>query len=77
MPFDELPRVYNPERGFVCTAEDMDGGYGVEQCPNDMDTIADLARLEPILKSRGYSAADINDIFHNNWLRFFRRVLPN
>ena len=55
---------------------DLDGGYGTEQTPADLETIADLQKLEPILRTRGYSETDIDNIFHGNWLRFFRRWLP-
>src|SRR5690606_16570494 len=37
---------------------DLDGGFGVESCPHDLDTIADLSKLAPILHARGYSEAD-------------------
>mgnify|MGYP003419316880 CR=1 FL=1 len=37
--------------------------------------IADLAKLQPLLRSRGYSDDDIAAVFHGNWLRFLRRVL--
>ena len=33
---------------------DLDGGYGTEQTPEDLDTIADLQNLVEILGSRGY-----------------------
>ncbi len=55
---------------------DLDGGFGVESCPHDLDTIADLQKLAPILKSRGYSETDLTAIFHGNWLRFFSEALP-
>jgi membrane dipeptidase len=55
---------------------DLDGGFGTEQTPRDLDTFSDLHKLEPILSERGYSAADIDLIFHGNWLRFFGRALP-
>jgi membrane dipeptidase len=51
---------------------DLDGGFGREQTPCDMDTIADLQRVPDMLKQRGYSAADIEGVMHGNWLRFFR-----
>lgn len=54
---------------------DLDGGYGTEQTPRDLDTIADLQKLGPLLADKGYSARDIEAIFHDNWLRFFTRVL--
>ena len=55
---------------------DLDGGFGFEQTPHDLNTIADLQKLEPILVARGYSEADIDLIFHGNSLRFFRNALP-
>lgn len=55
---------------------DLDGGYGTEQTPNDLDTIADLQKLGDILGKRGYSDDDIALIMHGNWIRFFRENLP-
>jgi membrane dipeptidase len=55
---------------------DLDGGFGTEQTPRDLNTIADLQKLAPILERRGYTNADIDAIFHGNWLRFFLRALP-
>ncbi len=49
---------------------DLDGGFGREQSPGDLDTIADLARIPAMLAKRGYSAADIEGIMHGNWLHF-------
>ncbi len=48
---------------------DLDGGFGREQSPCDLDTIADLQQLPAKLAARGYSEADIKDIMHGNWLR--------
>ena len=54
---------------------DLDGGFGKEQCPLDLDTIADLQNLDGILKKRGYSDDDINKIFNKNFIDFLIRVL--
>ena len=54
---------------------DLDGGYGTEQTPHDLDTIADLQKLSGLLANKGYSENDIASIFHGNWLRFFTNVL--
>jgi membrane dipeptidase len=51
---------------------DLDGGYGREQSPGDLDTIADLQRIPAMLKDRGYTDSDIEAIMHGNWLRLFR-----
>jgi membrane dipeptidase len=55
---------------------DLDGGFGYEQTPRDFNKITDLQKLAGILSERNYSDADINLIFHGNWLRFFKEALP-
>jgi len=53
---------------------DLDGAFGTEQCPSDVDTIADLQKIPPILAKRGYTAADVENVMHGNWLRFLRKA---
>ena len=53
---------------------DLDGGFGREQSPGDLDTIADLQRLPGLLKERGYSEPDIKGIMYGNWVRFFKEA---
>jgi len=53
----------------VGIGSDLDGGYGREQCPYDMETIADMQNLAPILAGRGYAAEDVEAIMHGNWIR--------
>ncbi|HEY3967921.1 MAG TPA: membrane dipeptidase [Planctomycetaceae bacterium] len=54
---------------------DLDGGFGKEQTPKDLDTIADLPKVAEILSRRGYSQADIDGIMYQNWVKFFERAL--
>lgn len=54
---------------------DLDGGFGSEQTPQDLNTIADLQRLVGIFEDRGYEAHDIEGIMHGNWLRALRSAL--
>jgi membrane dipeptidase len=54
---------------------DLDGGFGREQSPKDLDTIADLQKMAGLLKERGYSDDDVAGIMHGNWLRFLRGVI--
>ncbi len=54
---------------------DLDGGFGREQSPADLDTVAGLQRLATGLHARGYSDADVAAVCHGNWLRIFDRVL--
>ncbi|MEW5977381.1 MAG: membrane dipeptidase [Acidobacteriota bacterium] len=53
---------------------DLDGGFGREQSPGDLDTIADLQRLPQLLGERGYRDSDVEAILHGNWLRFFKNA---
>lgn len=53
---------------------DLDGGYGKEQCPTDLDTIADLQKIPSILKKRGYSENDIENIMWKNWVRLLEKA---
>lgn len=53
---------------------DLDGGFGREQCPCDLDTVADLSRLGGILAGRGYGEEAVRGILYENWVNFFRRA---
>jgi membrane dipeptidase len=55
---------------------DLDGGFGSEQVPMGLESIADLQKLEGILAARGYRDEDITAVFHGNWLRFLGSHLP-
>ena len=57
----------------VGIGSDLDGGYGTEQTPCDLDTIADLQRSPDLLRARGYGEEDVRKIMHGNWLSFFER----
>ncbi len=59
----------------VGIGSDLDGGFGNEQTPMDLDSVTDLHSLVPALASRGYSPADIDNIFSGNFLRFLREHL--
>lgn len=54
---------------------DLDGGFGREQCPADLDSIADLVCIPELLSRRNYSSAAIGQIMHGNWLRLLRKAL--
>jgi membrane dipeptidase len=54
---------------------DLDGGFGTEQTPMDLDSIADVARVAPLLAARGYKQDDIDGIMRGNFLRFLREHL--
>jgi membrane dipeptidase len=60
----------------VGLGSDFDGGFGLGAVPADMDTIADLQKLGPILETKGYSNEEVAAILGQNWLRHLRTWLP-
>jgi len=55
---------------------DLDGLFGSEQTPEEVDTIADVQKLPPLLKARGYADIDVANVMAGNAIRFFERTLP-
>ena len=53
---------------------DLDGAFGTEQSPKDIDTIADLQKIPVMLENRGFSEEDIENICSKNWLTFLRKA---
>lgn len=60
---------------FIGIGSDLDGIFGTEQAPWDLNSIADLQKFDHILQNRGFSNKDIDAIFHGNWLTFLRKNL--
>lgn len=60
----------------VAIGSDLDGGFGREELPHDLDTIVDLQDFQGLLAGRGYGEDDVAAILHGNWLRLLRRDLP-
>jgi membrane dipeptidase len=58
----------------VGIGSDLDGAFGKEQCPADLETIADLQKIPTLLTKRGYKTSDIENVMHGNWLRFLRKA---
>ncbi len=55
---------------------DFDGGFGMQVVPAEIDTIADLQKLVPLLSEKGYTSDDITAILGGNWLRHLHHGLP-
>ncbi len=53
---------------------DLDGAFGTEQSPADLETIADLQKIPDLLRKRGYSDQDITKVIGENWLNFLKRA---
>jgi membrane dipeptidase len=60
----------------VGIGSDADGGFGLQSVPAEMDSIADLQKLVPLLNKKGYSEEDVQGIMGNNWTRFLEETLP-
>ena len=56
---------------------DLDGAFGNEQCPYDLDTISDLQKVPLLLSKRGYNDKDIKSIMHQNFINFLETHLPD
>ena len=52
---------------------DLDGGFGTEQTPVEIDTIADLQKIPGMLEARGYGSSEIEGIMKRNFIRFLER----
>lgn len=55
---------------------DFDGGFGLEDVPVEVDSVADLHKLTPFLQELGYNEKDLIQIFAGNYLRVLESVLP-
>lgn len=60
----------------VGIGSDMDGGFGVDNIPRELQTISDLPKLADTLAAQGFADDDIIKIMHGNWVRFFTDNLP-
>ncbi len=61
---------------YAGIGSDLDGAFGNEQCPYDIDTIADLQKIPEMLYKKGYDKNDITNIMSDNWIRFLYNYLP-
>ena len=71
--YDHICQIAGNSR-HIAIGSDLDGAFGTEQSPYDIDTIADLQKLPELLKLRGYSDVDITNVLHGNWLKFLRNT---
>jgi len=60
----------------VGIGSDLDGGFGCEQTPQDVTSIADLQRLPALLRKRGFTGEAIKDVMRGNFIRFLEKALP-
>ena len=55
---------------------DFGCGFGWPSVPKEVNSIADMQKLVPILQKRGYSTAQVAAVFHGNWERILNQALP-
>ena len=55
---------------------DFEGGLGWLAVPAEVESIADLQKVAPLLAEKGYTPEDIEAIFHGNWESILQRILP-
>jgi microsomal dipeptidase-like Zn-dependent dipeptidase len=55
---------------------DFDGGFGLQSVPPEIDSVADLQKVGPLLAERGYTDEDVANVLGGNWLRCLKRDLP-
>jgi membrane dipeptidase len=60
----------------VGIGSDFDGGFGLQKTPFEIDTIADLQKLIPLLDDKGYTEKDIEAVLSRNWIDLLSRSLP-
>ena len=58
----------------VGIGSDLDGAFGTEQCPLDLNSIADLQRIPELLQKRGYTETDIEGIMWRNGVDFLEKA---
>ena len=60
----------------VGIGSDLDGAFGIEQTPQDLNSIADLARMPELLRKRGFAPEEVSAVMHGNFIRFLQGALP-
>ncbi|MCA1696219.1 MAG: dipeptidase [Actinobacteria bacterium] len=58
--------------GHIGIGSDLDGGFGVEESPSEIDTVADLRKVGNVVPAEVRGA-----VLGSNWLRFLRASLPS
>jgi membrane dipeptidase len=64
------------DANHVGIGSDFDGGFGVQSTPLEIDTVADLQKIIPLLAFKGYQETDITKIMGRNWISYLESNLP-
>jgi membrane dipeptidase len=60
----------------IALGSDFDGGFGLDQVPMGLDSIADLRLIGDALQEYGYTPEDVEAIMGLNWYHLLQRSLP-
>ncbi len=60
---------------YAGIGSDLDGAFGCEQTPADLNNICDLSKIPGMLAARGYTPADVDSVTHGNFISFLKRKL--
>lgn len=60
----------------VGIGSDFDGGFGWPDVPCEINSIADLQKLENLLFEKGYNDESVTSIMAGNWQRKLESILP-
>ncbi|MFH1446096.1 MAG: membrane dipeptidase [Chloroflexota bacterium] len=64
------------DANHVGIGTDFDGGFGLQDTPIELETIADLQKLSALLEKNGYSEKNIASIMSQNWQHMLEYNLP-
>ncbi len=65
------------DAAHVGLGSDFDGGFGADDTPPELDTVADLQRIGPALARAEYDEEHVAAILGGNWLRVLEDALPD
>jgi membrane dipeptidase len=65
------------DANHVGIGSDLDGGFGAEDIPFELDTASDLSLIGKGLIEYGYDPEDVEKIMGANWLRLLESSLPD
>jgi membrane dipeptidase len=61
----------------VGIGSDLDGGFGVDHIPAEMESVADLRLISAHLLGHGFEQDDVANIMGSNWIRLLQHTLPH
>jgi membrane dipeptidase len=78
--------VYVSQIDYVCQllgsadnvgiGTDFDGGFGYQSTPAELNSMADIGLIIPMLELKGYTQSEIAKIFGLNWIEYLKKNLP-